>query len=542
MIAAAIAVCPFLALFRLMSSHSAMQSSFEVKEAELEQSANSHSSSHSFTASSSSSSSHVFSFRAAAPSSHLALSSTSAGTTVPSSPGTPSSPAGLTHLRKLPFPNRLLHALPEYLNIPTSSHAYTPSDSSRPTSSSSSQPTQPSHPPVHRWLRLPLAVLTHMTPASAFTDPLADVVGDADKASTVDDQTLVEKIQQEKMKQEAQAALDASEDLAQGQSTLLGNASGGGDSSTPAGAMSAKSSRRLSTPMLASSVRSQRAMSLPHALPPLTLSHAALTTVLAAAQPSSKRKVTFSSLLHKLPHPSLKKLHYRRRTASFSHSSSEPDAAAKARDATAHTPSASSHFGKTPAASSRSLLSRVVHAPSHFVRSVLRRIGHMFREALFMLHLAAILLSQLGLFGRWAYMAFRLMLFAAVLCTAWAKIGLRGAAGRPHCQGAAVRPFQPQLPRHLPAHQSQRQYPHTAHSDTVGGRPSIQSEAPGLHIRDRWSVDHWVRRAHIHARRSSVVSGLSLPLSALLQHARLTRYLLCVLVSGIKRGVRCWVC
>ena len=403
---------------------SSMQSQFEIKEPELVQSAGSSQSS----SQSSSSQNSVFSFKAASMHQPSTSLSTSTGTTVPSSPSTPSSPAGLTHLRKLPFPNRLLHALPEYLNIPTSSHACTPvaapSSSSHSTSSTPSHPAQPSHPPVHRWLRLPLAVLTHMTPASAFTDPLSDVVGDADKASAVDDQTLLEKIQQEKMKQEAQAAMDASHDLAQGQSTLLGNASGGGDSTTPAGIVAARSNRRLSTPMLATSVRSQRSMSLPHALPPLTLQHATLTTVLAAAQPSSKRKVTFSTLLHKLPHPSLKRLHSRARTASFSHPSSEPMTASSLHSAMSTSTSTSSHTSAAAAASgSRSLLSRLLHAPSHFVRSVLRRVGHMLREMMFMLHLAAILLSQLGLFGRWAFMAFRLFLFACVLCMAWAKIG-----------------------------------------------------------------------------------------------------------------------
>ena len=380
--------------------------------------------------SSSSSGSHdtIFSFRpsaAALSSSNSLLSSASASASIPSSPGTPSSPASLTALRKLPFPNRLLHALPEYLNIPTSSHAHSPSASgaAQQSSVSSSQPQQSSHPPVHRWLRLPLAVLTHMTPASAFTDPLSDAVGDADKASAVDEQTLLERIQQEKMKQEAQAALDASHDLAQGQSTLLGNASGGGDSSTPAGVAAARSSRRLSTPMLATSVRSQRSMSLPHALPPLTLQHSTLTTVLAAAQPSSKRKVTFSSLLHKLPHPSLKKLHHRRRTASFSHSSSEPVTAVGHHSSKPTASSASPQSSVPPAAGGPSLLLRVLYAPRRVIRSVSRRVGHMFRESVFMLHLAAILLSQLGLFGRWAFMAFRLFLFAVVLCLAWAKIG-----------------------------------------------------------------------------------------------------------------------
>ena len=357
---------------------------------------------------------------------------TAGGSSVPASPGTPLSPAGVTHLRKLPFPNRLLHALPEYLNIPTSSQAYspTPNNTNGATTSShavgstnsSSQSSHSSRPPVHRWLRLPLAVLTHMTPASAFSDPLSDgVVGDADKASAKDDQSFVEKVQQERMKQEAQAAMEASHDLAQGQSTLLGNASGGGDSSTPAAVAAARSARRLSTPMLSTSVRSQRSMSLPHALPPLTLQHATLTTVLAAAQPSAKRKVTFSSLLHKLPHPSLKKLH--RRTASFSHSEGESATATSEQHNSKPTTPSGTTTPTAQAAGSRSLLARVMYAPSHIVRSVLRRVAHAFREAVFMMHLAAILLSQLGLFGRWAFMAFRLFLFACVLCTAWAKIG-----------------------------------------------------------------------------------------------------------------------
>ena len=394
----------------------------------------------------------VFSFKAASlrssaqPSTSAATTlSASTAATVPSSPGTPSSPAGLTNLRKLPFPNRLLQALPEYLNIPTSSHAaVTPHNRSGAMTPSSSRGASPSkRPSVHPWLRLPLAVLTHMTPANSFRDPLSDAVGDADKATAVDEQTLVDRIQQEKMRQEAQAALDASDDLAQGQSTLLGNASGGGgDSTTPAGVAAARSSRRMSTPMLATSVRSQRAMSLPHALPPLTLQHATLSSVLAAAQSSSKRKVTFSSLLHKLPHPSLRKMHHRSRTASFSHPSSEPVTATNTHSTRSHTPSASSNSANNPsAAHSASPLSRLLHAPSRLARSVLRRVSHICREALFMLHLAAILLSQLGLFGRWAFMAFRLFLFACVLCLAWAKIGYGVLLDRRTIKGLQYGPF-----------------------------------------------------------------------------------------------------
>ena len=303
----------------------------------------------------------------------------------PSTPSTPCSPHGLTRLRSLPFPNRLLNALPAYLQ-PTASTA----------------PIQPPH--IHRWLRLPYTILSHMTPASSFADPLSlDPLSDA--ANPPEQQSLVERIQQEKMKQEVQAALQQSKDLASGESNLLGK----GGTSTGV----------VPSPVVTGGRRG-RAMSLPYTSAPLTLQHATLSSVLAAHQPSSRHKVSFSSLIHSLPQPNLGGFNARRRRSrsmSFS-SPTSPHSRQHSPHSTSHSSRRSSlAIPRTPSHS------RTPPTYSNLPRRLLNRFLHLCRELLFLLHLTAVLISQLGLFGRWTMMALRLLAFAAVLTQAWARIG-----------------------------------------------------------------------------------------------------------------------
>ena len=240
-----------------------------------------------------------------------------------------------------------------------------------------------------------MKILTGLAPVSLTPceSPRASIVEHGEIARA--DQTMVERIQQERMIQERQVALADSVDLASGKSALLKNSSIGAESTT----------NQLNAPQ---GNGKSRSMSMPDGLPALTVQQAALAAAIhhrRRGSNASSRRVTFHALVDPMPAEASQVFHRVKRERSYSHSDSYP-AARSAFDA-----SRCASISAQPVAA-KTLIGRVVAA-----------IVDGFRELFFLIHLCFLLISQLPLFGRWMFMTTRLVIFATLLASAWVKIG-----------------------------------------------------------------------------------------------------------------------
>lgn len=253
-----------------------------------------------------------------------------------------------------------------------------------------------------RW-RIPVSILKGLAPVPLFDHSNNQTINQAINQTIFEhgetahhDQSIIERIQLERMKQSSEAAINQSNELATGESDLL------------------KTNQFVNRTI---NQKRPRSMSLPNTMPTLTIQQAALASALhkQSIHNSTKlstrtlnKRVQFHALLDPLPIGATQifnqSISRSRRHRSYSHADSY---------SATHQPNDQSFQRHSHhVAPSRNLFGLLVDC-----------LIDCFRETVFLIHLGILLVAQMGLFGVWVWMTVRLIIFALFLIPAWCKIG-----------------------------------------------------------------------------------------------------------------------